>query len=93
MSLCVLSFSVEILVLVARMLELGRDRSYVAQPCFQRHTRGQWRPDAEAGPELGLLRCQGPTTASAAAYAGWVGTLCPLGEVLVTDVYLSLCHC
>lgn len=40
MSLCVLSFSVEILVLVARMLELGRDRSYVAQPCFQRHTGG-----------------------------------------------------
>lgn len=35
-----LSFSVETPVLVARMLELGRDCSYIAQPCCQRHRRG-----------------------------------------------------
>lgn len=65
------------------MVVLGRDFRYVAQPhCL------------EAATSLTRNRTQ---TGSAAALAtavtvsvGWVGTLCPLGEVFVTDVYLSL---
>lgn len=65
-------------------------------PCFRRHREGAAAANKEAGLEPGLRPPRWGLAAAAAAAttsAGWAGTLCPLGEVLVTDVYLSLCHC
>ena len=56
----------------------------------QRQPTGKqdWNRFCARPPGRGLAAAAAATTS-----AGGAGTLCPLGEVLVTDVYLSLCHC
>lgn len=71
-------------LVVSRMVVLRRDFRYVAQP----HC-------SEAAASLALNQTQIGSGSTLAATTGLVsvsrvGTLCPLGEVLVTDVYLSL---
>lgn len=79
------------------MLELGRDRSYVAQSLFSEVQRGgsDSPMERQAGTKSALSSSPsgGLAAPAATASAGRVGTLCPIGKVLVTDVYLSLCHC
>lgn len=66
-------------LVVSRMVVLRRDFRYVAQPhCLEVATSLTQAGSASALATAGTV------------YVGWVGTLCPLGEVLVTDVYLSL---
>lgn len=70
-------------LVVSRMVVLRRDFRYVAQPhCLEVAT--SLTPNRTQAGSASALATVGTV------YVGWVGTLCPLGEVLVTDVYLSL---